>query len=138
MTVSSVAAAPPGAAQGLRAPDRRVDVARGPDRARKALAGPARCGAALRAFSRLGFSTAASGACERDLDASLSGCRRSRNRRCLTPRRGGPNRRDLAIPAGPAGGSMALEGLLDTEHHRAARRLIEQAGTILAGLHGDM
>src|SRR5207253_9062072 len=43
-----------------------------------------------------------------------------------------------AIPAGPAGGSMALEGLLDSEHHRAARRLIEQAGTILTGLHGDM
>ena len=33
---------------------------------------------------------------------------------------------------------MALEGLLDTEHERAARRLIEQAGTILTGLHGDM
>ncbi len=33
---------------------------------------------------------------------------------------------------------MALEGLLDTEQHRAARRLIEQAGTILTGLHGDV
>src|SRR5712692_7467168 len=41
-------------------------------------------------------------------------------------------------PATPAGGTMALEGLLDTEHERAARRLIEQAGTILTGLHGDM
>ena len=33
---------------------------------------------------------------------------------------------------------MALQGLLDTEHERAARRLIEQAGTILTGLHGDV
>jgi glutamate dehydrogenase len=33
---------------------------------------------------------------------------------------------------------MALEGLLDTEHHRAARRLIGQAGTILTGRHGEM
>ncbi len=33
---------------------------------------------------------------------------------------------------------MALEGLLDTEDQRAARRLIERAATILTGLHGDM
>ena len=33
---------------------------------------------------------------------------------------------------------MALQGLLDTEQHRAARRLIEQAGTIVIGLHGDV
>jgi glutamate dehydrogenase len=33
---------------------------------------------------------------------------------------------------------MALQGLLDTEHERAVRRLIEQAGTILTGLHGDV
>src|SRR5216684_6032651 len=41
-------------------------------------------------------------------------------------------------PATSAGRTMALEGLLDTEQERAARRLIEQAGTILTGLHGDM
>jgi glutamate dehydrogenase len=33
---------------------------------------------------------------------------------------------------------MALEIFLDTEQERAARRLIDQAGTILTGLHGDM
>jgi glutamate dehydrogenase len=33
---------------------------------------------------------------------------------------------------------MRLERLLDTEDERAARRLIEQAGTIVTGLYGDM
>jgi len=33
---------------------------------------------------------------------------------------------------------MAGEAVLDTEEARGARRLIEQAGTILTGLHGDM
>ena len=33
---------------------------------------------------------------------------------------------------------MALEGLLDTDQERAGRRLIQQAGTILTGLRGDM
>jgi glutamate dehydrogenase len=33
---------------------------------------------------------------------------------------------------------MAFEALLDTEEERAGRRLIQQAGTILTGLHGDM
>ncbi len=33
---------------------------------------------------------------------------------------------------------MAFEGLLDTGEDRAGRRLIQQAGTILTGLHGDM
>src|SRR5260370_32684219 len=38
-------------------------------------------------------------------------------------------------PATSAGRTMALEGLLDTEQERAARRLIEQAGTIPTGAH---
>ena len=33
---------------------------------------------------------------------------------------------------------MGFEGLLDTEEERGARRLIDQAGRILTGLHGDM
>src|SRR6266571_2971082 len=33
---------------------------------------------------------------------------------------------------------MPIERLLDTDEERAARRLIEQAGTILTGLYGDM
>ena len=33
---------------------------------------------------------------------------------------------------------MRLERLLDTEDERAARRLIEQAGTIVTGLYGEM
>src|ERR1700682_3856463 len=33
---------------------------------------------------------------------------------------------------------MAVEAVLDTEEARATRRLIEQAGTILTGHHGDM
>jgi len=33
---------------------------------------------------------------------------------------------------------MAGDAVLDTEEARGARRLIEQAGTILTGLHGDM
>jgi glutamate dehydrogenase len=33
---------------------------------------------------------------------------------------------------------MRLERLLDTEDERAARRLIDQAGTIVTGLYGDM
>ena len=33
---------------------------------------------------------------------------------------------------------MRLERLLDTEDERAARHLIEQAGTIVTGLYGDM
>src|ERR1043166_3185859 len=36
------------------------------------------------------------------------------------------------------GDAMRLERLLDTEDERAARRLIEQAGTIVTGLYGDM
>src|ERR1043166_2064378 len=36
------------------------------------------------------------------------------------------------------GDAMRLERLLDTEDERAARRLIEQAGTIATGLYGDM
>jgi glutamate dehydrogenase len=33
---------------------------------------------------------------------------------------------------------MVVEAVLDTEEARGARRMIEQAGTILTGLHGDM
>src|SRR2546423_8614554 len=33
---------------------------------------------------------------------------------------------------------MPLEVLLDTVEERTARRLVDQAGTILTGLHGDM
>src|SRR6516164_2083509 len=33
---------------------------------------------------------------------------------------------------------MAFEALLDTDEERQGRRLIQQAGTILTGLHGDM
>jgi len=33
---------------------------------------------------------------------------------------------------------MAGEAVLDTEEARGARRLVEQAGTILTGMHGDM
>jgi glutamate dehydrogenase len=33
---------------------------------------------------------------------------------------------------------MAVEGLLDTDEDRAGRRLLQQTGTMLTGLHGDM
>src|SRR6266568_3164962 len=132
MTVSSAAAAPPTAGASFRA----GAVRREPDRARKGLARAARPCAALRVRSRIGFSTAVSDLCGRSHE-SLPGCRPDRN--LVFPLdAAGAIAETWPIPSAPAGATMALEGLLDTEHERAARRLIEQAGTILTGLHGDM
>src|SRR5262249_23141200 len=47
-------------------------------------------------------------------------------------------RKDGASGIGRERTAMLIERSLDTDEERAARRLIEQAGTILTGLYGDM
>src|SRR5438046_10454802 len=60
---------------------------------------------------------------------SANRCPLRRNMRELNPGRPGLSRKRAEMP---------LEVLLDTVEERTARRLIDQAGTILSGLHGDM